>query len=66
MERCNALVRGRPKAHAHRLRLVLVLAGVMFLFAYGAPALIAQDPLWFVNRFDRQPVQIVVHHHPNV
>jgi hypothetical protein len=63
MELCNTLMAGRPNSHAHRLKWVLVLAGIVLLVAYGAPALLAQDPLWFVNRFDRRPVQIVVYHH---
>jgi hypothetical protein len=61
MEACEPLIPGRP-AHTHWLRLAFLLAGVLFLVAYGAPALIAQDPLWFFNRLDRRPVHIVIHH----
>jgi hypothetical protein len=60
MEDCETLTPSRAD-HSQWLRLAIILAGLVLLIAYSAPALISQDPLWFVNRFDRRPVQIIIH-----
>jgi hypothetical protein len=60
METSEELAPGRP-AHITRIRLAILLVGPILLIAYSVPALNSQDPLWFVNRFDRRPVQIIIH-----
>jgi hypothetical protein len=45
------------------LKMVVLVAGFVLLIAYGTISVTAEDPLWFLDRFQSYPARIVVYHH---
>jgi hypothetical protein len=50
-------------APAQSLLIAAFVVGFVLFAAYGTFAFTAVDPLWFMKRFDWQPIRIVVYHH---
>ncbi|MBN1584196.1 MAG: hypothetical protein JXA89_26035 [Anaerolineae bacterium] len=49
------------KDRTNTIPLLILIAGVVFLFYYGISSLSARDPLWFASEFEDQPVRIVIY-----
>jgi len=45
------------------VKMVFVVVAWIAVVVYGTLSVVAQDPLWFLKRFEAHPVRFVIYHH---
>jgi len=51
------------RVHTQPIKMVLVVAAWIAVIVYGTLSVTAQDPLWFLKRFEAHPVRVLIYHH---